>query len=342
MKLYRYRPLSELMFKELLYSELYLSSPIELNDPLDLNAQLNFFSVDEAEIKLLVCFIFKQAFISHAPIELKKKLMVLMSYENLGAYLMADFSKRSSQIVTKSDLFDTLSKFYVEMATANKELKQLNAEDLFSTLDELFTQFLNNSSVACFSERNNNFLMWSHYAGGHTGICLEFEVDADPNNSAICHLPIRSRTPLEGKYIEWTENVTKVRYPRSLSKLNFIDYLEIFDNAGDVDLVNISKSYWRQYAHSIEDIFLEKLEPWSEEKEWRVVDVRFQESNKEDRILTFNSKALTGVYFGARSTKQTRNRVKSILNESNNNLAFYKCAIDGTRGIGIAELLEDE
>jgi hypothetical protein len=29
--------------------------------------------------------------------------------------------------------------------------------------------------VVCLSEINNDILMWSHYADGHTGFCIEFE-----------------------------------------------------------------------------------------------------------------------------------------------------------------------
>ena len=42
MKLYRYRPITELLFKELLHQEIYLASYLELNDPLDLTTSLDF------------------------------------------------------------------------------------------------------------------------------------------------------------------------------------------------------------------------------------------------------------------------------------------------------------
>lgn len=255
MKLYRYRPLSEFLFKELLYSEIYLASPTELNDPLDLNGQLNYFSDSEDEIRALVRFIFKQAFVLYGKIDLVlvKNLMNQMSYEKLGLYITADFSNRNSSIVTKSDLFDILSRFYYENTSTDNGLEKIKAEDLFS----------------------------------------------------------------------------------SLSKLKFYDYLPVFDNAGDADLMNLSKSYWHQYANGIEKIFLEKLKPWAEEKEWRLVHVGFQETMAEDRILKFNSGALTGVYFGAKASKQTQARVRNILENSDNNPVFYKCSIDGTRGIGV-------
>ena len=46
-KLYKYRPLSEFLFKELRYSELYFASYVELNDPLDLSVRINFKPVDK-------------------------------------------------------------------------------------------------------------------------------------------------------------------------------------------------------------------------------------------------------------------------------------------------------
>lgn len=36
--------------------------------------------------------------------------------------------------------------------------------------------------VVCLSEINNNILMWSHYAEGHAGFCIEFERTDDNNN----------------------------------------------------------------------------------------------------------------------------------------------------------------
>jgi len=44
------------------------------------------------------------------------------------------------------------------------------------------------SGLACFSEILDNLLMWSHYADGHRGFCLEFDVRSDPFHKAI---PVR-------------------------------------------------------------------------------------------------------------------------------------------------------
>ena len=37
---------------------------------------------------------------------------------------------------------------------------------------------------SCFSELNNNLLMWSHYSDGHKGFCLEFDTSLDPFKKA--------------------------------------------------------------------------------------------------------------------------------------------------------------
>jgi len=41
-------------------------------------------------------------------------------------------------------------------------------------------EFLNSRGVACFTEVNENILMWSHYADSYRGFCLGFRTDLDP------------------------------------------------------------------------------------------------------------------------------------------------------------------
>jgi hypothetical protein len=41
-------------------------------------------------------------------------------------------------------------------------------------LQEITENFLKNRGVTCFSESNDNLLMWSHYGGKYKGFCLEF------------------------------------------------------------------------------------------------------------------------------------------------------------------------
>ena len=358
MKLYRYRPLNQLLYKELLYSELYLASSEELNDPLDLHGQLNFFSEDENRIKALVGFLSKQMFmlcfsyggLSDTQISMFVGVKNLFNFERLGKYIVDEFKKYDNKIITKNDLFEILFSYYNEKISNTAFMEALGnsrAEELFDSLDKLFAQFLSNSRVVCFSKNHTNFLMWSHYASGHTGMCLEFEVDIDKDDSNIGYLPVTlpahllSKTDLDPKTFSWKEKVSAVRYPASLSKLNFYDFLPIFHNKSDVDLVNLSKSYWHPYARRIENSYFEKLEPWRDEEEWRIVNVSFKDTIPEEQILRFDDDALTGVYFGAKSSISTQKRVKNIIKYTNCAPTYYQCSVDGTRKI-YAELMRDD
>lgn len=52
-----------------------------------------------------------------------------------------------------------------------------------TTRDMVYDQcddFNNSHGVTCFSECNDNMLLWSHYGGQHRGFCLEFNTDCQP------------------------------------------------------------------------------------------------------------------------------------------------------------------
>ncbi|HEY5799310.1 MAG TPA: DUF2971 domain-containing protein, partial [Burkholderiaceae bacterium] len=69
-----------------------------------------------------------------------------------------------------------------------QQLETVSAENLkafllaHSTLvtQERITDFLQKCGVACFSESNNDLLMWSHYGGRYKGFCLEFSTAHEP------------------------------------------------------------------------------------------------------------------------------------------------------------------
>jgi Protein of unknown function (DUF2971) len=65
---------------------------------------------------------------------------------------------------------DTLAQFFIDNPPYLKESMQRYADGFASTI-----------GVSCFSQNEDNFLMWSHYADKHKGICLKFEMHKDPN-----------------------------------------------------------------------------------------------------------------------------------------------------------------
>lgn len=113
---------------------------------------------------------------------------------------------------------------------------ELFRDQLMKSGEEAFrrnkSRFLSTRGVACFSERNDDLLMWSHYAGKYKGFCLEFDT---------------SRLQFD--------KILKVNYSNALPTVNLIPLL---DDA-DVD------------ASEVLSIFTTKAIAWSYEAEWRAI-----------------------------------------------------------------------
>lgn len=334
MRIFRYRPLNPLLFKELRYREVYLASPAELNDPLDLNAQIDFAPRSENDWDALCQFLLKQAIGVHAGVhgrmELISVLCRLMVQDCLGRFLKDTLSLERGQCLTKEILFEAIAHFYQKHATEFPTFSKVDADDLYDAVNSICTNVLGNSAVACFSEVNDDFLMWSHYAGAHSGVCLEFEVEQ--TSDSICKFPIETIFPINGKPLIWTEDLQQVKYRSKLSMLPFYEYGRVFAEYGDVDLVHLSKSCWHAYARGIADLFLEKLVPWGSEREWRIVNVQFKETVSEERIRNYDGKALSAVFFGAKISEPNKQRVREALRWSGKP-RFYQAIIDDSHKV---------
>lgn len=94
-------------------------------------------------------------------------------------------------------------------------------------------KFLNKTGCTCFSEVNDNILLWSHYTDGHKGICLEFDTSF----------------PLFAK-------VKEVKYSQRFPSIDPIKMLFGSNN-------EISEEWLKPLCT--------KYECWSYEKEWRLL-----------------------------------------------------------------------
>ena len=71
---------------------------------------------------------------------------------------------------------------------ARREFEITSLPDLRATLmkaaragfQQVVSDFLSKRGVACFSEKNDDLLMWSHYGGKYKGFCLEFDTASEP------------------------------------------------------------------------------------------------------------------------------------------------------------------
>lgn len=139
--------------------------------------------------------------------------------------------------------------------------------DHVEILNNYKNNMLNSEFICCFSEINNNILMWSHYADNHKGICVAYSTE-DLLKAARKH---RKRI---------TTILTPVYYSDE------VEVLSCFSNE------NISKS-----AYS----FQKKASCWSYEKEWRLMISKLFSKEKRtpferNAFVEENGIELKGVY----------------------------------------------
>ncbi|MCA4157718.1 DUF2971 domain-containing protein [Priestia megaterium] len=103
--------------------------------------------------------------------------------------------------------------------------------------------------ISCFSEKNDSMLMWSHYTNNHKGFCLEYNFIKSDN---ILFNPVISETLHPVIYRDELFDIAK--------------YIETERLVGEEYLM-----YIIAYAAMI------KSTEWSYEREWRLIEIPYQE-----------------------------------------------------------------
>jgi DUF2971 family protein len=138
--------------------------------------------------------------------------------------------------------------------------------------------------ILCLAERPDNILMWSHYAGQHAGVVLEFRTGSLELSASSHAIKIR-----------YSDDVpTPFTYEQILNWL--LGQKAFPDVEGYTTAVASTKS-----TH------------WSYEQEWRFL--RYTDHPEPGRYSDFAypSDALIGVYFGSRTDSAKRDDLVSLL-----------------------------
>lgn len=340
-KLYRYRPLSDLLFKELYYQELYFASYDELNDPLDLSVRIDFSPEKESDIGYLLWFLFKTSLkllISETPSrkdkEVFKKLTSFNDSKELRTKLKVEIFKKVSDLKVNSKCvhFQSLERIITKTA---KELDidfPIDFTFFKEELKRLTKVFIENSNTVCFSESNDNFLMWSHYSSKHSGICLEFSLQKEglfPYEMQISRKPNKEEyekgfSKLNIETHLFYNRIHKVVYQQEQPYINFFEFAAVFENEGDCDLMELSKSRWHGYALELEMIFGIKTLPWAYEKEWRAIEIHFGNPElPENKIRHYPIEALSAIYFGIKTPLTVKKRIAAIYRHKHTEIQFF-------------------
>jgi hypothetical protein len=145
--------------------------------------------------------------------------------------------------------------------------------------------------VTCFSERNDNLLMWSHYADGYKGLCLEFATT-----------------------FEAFSKVRKVKYEDSFPTMG----PPLPSSADNFD-------QWRKASSpDYANLLCTKSKDWGYEEEWRAFH------NEVNTEYHYPPECLTGVYFGPKIEPVWIEIVCLILLGQNKSVKFWRGKLSTT------------
>ena len=359
-KIYKYRPLSDFLFKELYYQELYFASYEELNDPLDLSARIDFTPEKEEYIEYMLWFIFKTSIfllISETPTAEAKKNIQKIRLLNENEELKNKLKKAVySELVKQKEKHSFISFNMLETVLRRVSNEQdidfpVDFNSFKNELQRLTKTFLEKSYTTSFSEVNDDFLMWSHYSSKHTGVCLEFTLSKKglfpyelklPRKPNLEEYEKRLSEHQVEEHIYW-DRISKVRYQNEQPFINFFEFSAVFENEGDCDLMGLSKGRWHGYAFELEMIFATKTSPWKYEKEWRAIQINFGNPQiPEERIRHYPIEALSSIYFGVRTPADVKKRISEIFKHKHSEIKFFDCKLSNGRELSFEEWVDDE
>ncbi|MEC9412191.1 MAG: DUF2971 domain-containing protein [Pseudomonadota bacterium] len=102
------------------------------------------------------------------------------------------------------------------------DLKPMLMRAARSACEDIIEKFIENRGVSCFSEVNDELLMWAHYADKYQGFCLEFDTET-----------------------ELFEKAKKVKYVDEMPKLNALSVFADGERREVLDLFCTKSKAWK-------------------------------------------------------------------------------------------------
>jgi len=193
--IYKYTSFNTYSLSNLKNAQIYFNRPVDFNDPFDCSLYVESIDYEDDDI-------------------------IKLHNDWVSNRLPDAPSPPPHLIKTVDSIEDVPGDFINSVIKSAKEVAENKQQE-----------YLYDIGCSCFSEVNDNLLMWSHYSDGHKGFCLEFDTSFDPFKKAY-----------------------EVEYSDSFPSLNLIS---IF--------LERKKSDRRAFVP-----LLTKYSCWEYEKEWRI------------------------------------------------------------------------
>ena len=194
-RLYKYQPFNAQTLANLKQASIWFSAPINFNDPYD----------------------------------------CALSVVDPDKLTDADFMRALDYVRSRKQMSEKLKAEMCPDGVPTPAFRESVVKSVRRVYDERKKVQLEQRGVACFSEHSTDIMMWSHYADGHRGFCLEFDTSLPPFTKAM-----------------------QVCYSDTVPSINPIDVLvEDHSDAEDNELLRA--------------FVLTKAPCWSYEREWRLM-----------------------------------------------------------------------
>jgi hypothetical protein len=142
--LYKYQPVTARTLENLKLRTIWFSAPSAFNDPFDCSVDVLLKELDQDD------------------------LVRVYEYLRGLAELTPEFD---AEITTNGKPNERCREMFNQIFSSGPLRQQI---------DETRRRI----GVACFSTKNDDLLMWAHYADGHRGFCLEFDSSVEPFSKA--------------------------------------------------------------------------------------------------------------------------------------------------------------
>lgn len=183
-----------------------------------------------------------------------------------------------------------------------------------------FQQLSDMSYMTCFSEANDNILMWSHYAKAHTGFCVEYDLKL-----------------LKDDNYKITEHLLPVIYDDNLLIDRDIDWM--IENHKELKEAIRDGNMYDGYEQAVDvlPLFLVKSKKWKYEKEWRIIYTLKQMYDVDDDVLYGKNipfKCVSAVYLGVKVHPEIKQNIIEIcgrLSNAKHQVNAYQAKIGNNR-----------
>lgn len=96
------------------------------------------------------------------------------------------------------------------------ECDMISDDEIKQMMDKIICESIENVGVFCLSEKNDNMLMWAHYAHEHEGVCLKFDLLSDTAAFSSLHKVIYSTEYLNFNVMTETSLINKILVHKSV------------------------------------------------------------------------------------------------------------------------------